>query len=236
MCGRGAAELVSFNGRQTDGCKQRIGDNHTVVRLGPLYLRRIALACCFGGAAISPIHAQDKPIVIAISGELTATRLSRAVAQRVGTLLQRGHPEFRVVRADTIAWLLDNVISYSGGTPSSPQDLREICRQFGASAIVDIMMFRERQAYRGIAFRTVILRRPSATLAAEFALLPVGDATASTADSVAQELIPQVIDALRRAPTDRPTATPTGLRCLDFSESGDTTARSLPAPSNRGCC
>ena len=207
-----------------------------MVRLGPLHLWRIAVPCCFGGAAIAPIHAQDEPIIIAISGELTATQLSRAVAQRVGTLLQRGHPEFRVVRADTIAWLLDNVILYSRGTPSSPQDLREICRQFGASAIVDIMMLRERQVYRGIAFRTVILRRPSASLVAEFALLPAGDATASTTDSVAQELVPQIVDALRRSPTDRPTATPTGLRCLDFSESGDTTARRLPAPFNPGCC
>jgi hypothetical protein len=204
--------------------------------IGSLHLWRIGLASCFFCAANSTARAQEKLIVIAISGELTATPLSRRVAQRVGILLQMKHPEYRVVRADTIAWLLDNVISYRAGTPSGPQDRREVCRQFGASAIVDVMMLHDRGEYRGVAFRTVVLRRPSKTLAAEFALLPVGDVTSSTPDSVAIELVPRVVAGLRRATTDTAVATRASLRCLDFSESGDTSAYRPRAPSNPGCC
>lgn len=199
-------------------------------------LSRLAVLCCVSSYAHSAAVAQAKPTVIAVSGELTATPLSRSVAQRVGMLLQRKHAEFTVVPADTIAWLIDNVISYGRGTPSSPQDLREVCRQFNASAIVDIMMFHDRQEYRGIAFRTVLLRRPSSTRVVETALLQVGQAVASTADSVAMQLVPQVVESLQSPRKERPTVTPTALRCLDFSESGDASQHPPRAPSNTGCC
>jgi hypothetical protein len=207
-----------------------------MARIGPRHLWRVALAsfCCF--VVRSPARAQDRRTVIAITGELTATPLSRAVAQRVGTLLELKNSQFRVIRADSVAWLMDHGIAYAAETPLRPADLREICRQVGASAIVDIMMLHERRKYRGIAFRTVVLRRPSKTVGAEFAMLPVGDATASTADSVALELVPEVVDALRRAPADSLAAFGGGLRCLDFSETGDTTQYHPRVPSNTGCC
>ena len=194
--------------------------------------RIVALTCL----AASVARAQEKPTVVAISGELTATPLSRAVAQRVGMLLQQTHVGFAVVPADTIAWLLDNVISYTPGNPSLPQDLREICRQFNATAIIDIMMFQSRNWYRGVAFRPVQLRRPSRPLASETALVMIGQAFASTADSVAFELVPQVVEALRRAQTGTTPATRYVVSCPDFADTADSLAHRPRAPSNTRCC
>ncbi len=201
---------------------------------------RTLAVCGLCGAAASSACAQaltNAPrTVIAISGELTATRLSRTVAQRVGVLLQQAHAEFSVVPADTIAWLLDRVISYHPGIASMPQDLPEICRQVGATAIIDITVLQGRREYRGIAFRPVRLRRPSRPSASATALLLVGQVFASTADSVALQLVPQVVDALQRAKTDSTSATRTTVSCLDFTETSDTAAYLPRAPSNPGCC
>ena len=207
-----------------------------MARIAVLSLSRITTVYCLSGAVSPIVYAQDKAPVVAISGELTATPLSRAVAQRVSQLLQQRYSDFRVVPADTIARLLDNGIAYQRGTPLSPVDLREICRQARASAIVDVMMFQEGEVYRGIAFRIVVLRQPSKPWATEIALLPVGGATGTLTNTVAQELVPQIAASLRQAPMESAAAPRARFRCLDFTEGSDTSRYRQPAPSNPGCC
>lgn len=214
---------------------QSMGSTDTVSRIAILRLLRAAFISCLCSLVHAKLDAQVTPATLAISGELLATPLSRAAAQRVGALLQRAHPGYRVVTADSIAALQDGLM-YSPRTPSSPADLREVYRQFNAAAIVDIMMFHERQEYRGIAFRTVLLRSPSRTFAIETALLPVGQAIASTADSVALQLVDQVVESLRYPPKERALVARGAIRCLDFSESEVASQHPTRVPSNTGCC
>jgi hypothetical protein len=194
----------------------------------------VGFALCCQSVA-STAHAQQSPTVIAISGELTATRLSRSVAQRVGTLLRKEHPEYVVVSADSIAWLLDRT-AYSGPqSPIMPEDLRFVCREFRATAIVDIIMFEHRGMYRGVAFRPVLLRRPSKPALPQTSLLMIGQAVSSTTDSVAAELMPMIIDGLRSglavSPAERRT-----VRCLEFTDAADTVPLAPRQPSNPRCC
>jgi hypothetical protein len=203
----------------------------------PLALLRY-LCIAVGAAYVclsTPAHAQSRPTVIAVSGELNATRLSRSVAQRTGSLLGRTRSDFTIVSADTVASLLDATM-YKPHTPALPEDLREVCRQFRAAAIIDIMTFRERQEVRAIAFRLVRLHSPSRGVRFETALLIVGEAFASTADSVASQLAPQIAESLRKRPMGSAADTASALHCLDFNDSADSATQAPRAPSNPRCC
>jgi hypothetical protein len=198
---------------------------------------RGALLCC--GLVCAPSEdaiAQEPRIRIAITGELAATPLSRAVAQRVGELVQRAHADLDVVLSDTVSRMLDG-IAYIAPSPLVAYELHEVCRQFRASAIVDILAYPQRRGlYRGVAVRIVTLHRPSPSVGTEIALLPVAVMSSSTTDSLALELAPRVAKSLNDPLNDRSVATSRRLRCLDYSETGELASGAPRSRSNASCC